>query len=81
MIIITIEEIGKYSSFVNPFRDGLYPIWNSSIDVYEGAEHNLPDQAAMTTAQRIRTMISDTMCTDDILLVLISGKVLHTRHE
>ena len=33
----------------------------------------------MNTAQRIQTMISNTMCTDDILLVLISGKVLFTK--
>jgi len=43
--------------------------------VYEGAQYNLPDQAAMNTAQRIQTMISNTMCADDILLVLISGIV------
>jgi len=54
-------------------RDGIYPSWNCSFDVYEGAEHNLPDQAAMDTAQRIQAMISNTMCADDILLVLISG--------
>jgi hypothetical protein len=49
--------------------------------VYEGAENNLPDQAAMNTAQHIQTMISNTMCTDDILLVLISGKVLFIKHR
>jgi hypothetical protein len=43
--------------------------------VYEGAQDNLPDQAAMNTAQRIQTMISNTMCADDTLLVLISGIV------
>ncbi|CAF1076782.1 unnamed protein product [Rotaria sp. Silwood1] len=41
-----------------------------------GAEHNLPDQAAMNTAQHIQTMISNTMCADDIFLVLISGDIL-----
>jgi hypothetical protein len=61
------------------FRDEIYPSWNCSFDVYEGAENNLPDQAAMDTAQRIQTMISKTMNVDDILLVLISGKVLHTK--
>ncbi len=43
--------------------------------MYEGAQDNLPDQAAMNTAQRIQTMISNTMCADDTLLVLISGIV------
>jgi hypothetical protein len=60
-------------------RDGIYPSWNCSFDVYEGAQHNLPDQAAMNTAQRIQTMISKTMCADDILLVLISGKVVYIK--
>ena len=46
------------------------------MEIYEGAKHNLPDPAAMATAQRIQTMISEKMCTDDILLVLISGKIL-----
>ncbi|CAF1159254.1 unnamed protein product [Rotaria sordida] len=57
-------------------ENGTYSSWNCSFDVYEGAEHNLPDQAAMNTAQRIQTMISDTMCADDIFLVLISGNIL-----
>lgn len=35
----------------------------------------------MATAQRIRKMISETMCDDDILLVLISGKVLYTENK
>lgn len=51
------------------------------MEVYEGAEHNLPDQAAMTTAERIQTMVSEKMCTDDILLVLISGKILYTEKK
>ncbi len=42
--------------------------------MYEGAQNNLPDQAAMHTAQRIQSMITNSMCTADILLVLISGK-------
>jgi glycerate-2-kinase len=58
------------------FRDGIYPSWKCSFDVYEGAQYNLPDQASMKTAQRIQTMISNTMSADDILLVLISGKIL-----
>ena len=51
------------------------------MDVYEGAEHNLPDRAAMKTAERIEKMITNTMCTDDILLVLISGKILLYRKQ
>lgn len=51
------------------------------MEVYEGAEHNLPDQAAMTTAERIQTMVSEKMCTDDILLVLISGEILYTEKK
>jgi hypothetical protein len=35
----------------------------------------------MNTAQRIQTMISNTMCVDDILLVLISGNVLYTEND
>ena len=62
------------------FRDGIYPSWNCSFDIYEGAHNNLPDSAAMTTAQRIQTMIANTMCADDVLLVLISGKILYTEH-
>ncbi|CAF1065483.1 unnamed protein product [Rotaria sordida] len=52
---------------------------DSYIYIYiyvDRAEHNLPDQAAMNTAQRIQTMISDTMYADDIFLVLISGNIL-----
>jgi len=35
----------------------------------------------MNTAQRIQTMISDTMSADDILLVLISGNVVYTKND
>lgn len=62
------------------YRDGIYPSWHSPFDIYEGAQHNLPDQAAMTTAQHIQTMISKTMSVDDILLVLISGKIVYTKN-
>ena len=41
------------------FRDGIYPSWNCSFDIYEGAHNNLPDSAAMTTAQRIQTMFNN----------------------
>ena len=58
------------------FRKDIYPSWKCSFEVYEGAKHNLPDRAAMMTAQRIRTMISNTLNADDILLVLISGNIL-----
>jgi len=33
----------------------------------------------MNTAQRIQTMISNTMSADDILLVLISGNVVYKK--
>ena len=49
------------------------------MDIYEGAQDNLPDQAALQTAQRVQKMISETMCADDILFVLISGKALYAR--
>ncbi|CAF5193214.1 unnamed protein product, partial [Rotaria magnacalcarata] len=57
--------------------NGTYSSWNSSFDFYEGAENNLPDRAAMNTAQIIEKMVSNTVCTDDILLVLISGTILY----
>ncbi len=66
---------------MNSFRDDIDPSWTRSFDVYEGAEHNLPDQAAMDTAQRIEKMISNTMSADDILLVLISGKIPYRKKE
>lgn len=63
-------------------RDGIYPSWQCPIEIYEGAQHNLPDTSAMTTAERIEKMISETMCVDDILLVLISGKIIvHKKNE
>ena len=46
----------------------------------EGARDNLPDQAALLAAQRIQAMISQTMCADDVLLVLISGNVVYTEN-
>ncbi|UJR28517.1 hypothetical protein I4U23_009755 [Adineta vaga] len=75
----TIEQAKRKD--VHLYKDGIYPSWNCSFDVYEGAQNNLPDHAAMTTAQRIQTMISKTMKADDILLVLISGKVTYTKEK
>ena len=57
------------------FRNGTYPAWAGPWEVLEGARDNLPDQAALLAAQRIQAMISQTMCADDVLLVLISGNV------
>jgi hypothetical protein len=73
--------MSNYAFELSSFRDGIYPSWKCSFDVYEGAQNNLPDQAAMKTAQRIQTMISNTMSTDDILLVLISGNVLYVKEN
>jgi hypothetical protein len=73
--------ICNYAFELNSFRNGIYPSWKCSFDVYEGAENNLPDQAAMKTAQYIQTMISNTMSTDDILLVLISGDVFYGKED
>lgn len=42
------------------------------IQVYEGAENNLPDEAAKTTARRIKAFV-ETLGPTDVLIVLISG--------
>ncbi|CAM4895069.1 unnamed protein product [Rotaria socialis] len=72
------SHIGNNHITFNHNLSGIYSSWNSSFDFYEGAENNLPDQAAMNTAQIIEKMVSNTVCTDDILLVLISGTILYT---
>lgn len=44
----------------------------SVIEVYEGAENNLPDQSAQDTAKRIRRLVKN-LKENDILFVVISG--------
>ena len=78
-VYLSEHSLLKCSSFFS--REGIYPVWKCSFDVYEGAQNNLPDHAAMSTAQRIQTMVSETMKADDILLVLISGKVIYTEKK
>lgn len=45
---------------------------HGKIFYLEGAEHNLPDAKAVTTATKIRDLVTE-LGSDDILLVLISG--------
>ncbi|KAL5015435.1 hypothetical protein ScPMuIL_009705 [Solemya velum] len=45
---------------------------NSKIEVHEGAEQNLPDEAAVRASLAIRDLVSD-LTEEDVLIVLISG--------
>lgn len=71
----------SFDIYRNVCRDGIYPSWKSSLEIYEGAQYNLPDEAAMKTAKYIEQMIVTTMSAEDILLVLISGKIMYARNK
>lgn len=45
---------------------------SSKIQVYEGAENNLPDENAHTAAMAIEHLVQN-LGEDDVLIVLISG--------
>lgn len=47
----------------------------SHITVMEGAKHNLPDADAQRAAECIKELVS-TLTENDMLLVLISGKLI-----
>ena len=47
----------------------------SRITVMEGAKHNLPDADAQRAAECIKELVS-TLTENDMLLVLISGKLI-----
>lgn len=66
---------------MNYCSNGINSSWGELFDIYEGAEYNLPDQAAMNTAQIIHQMVSNEMCPTDILLVLISGMMIISRQK
>ena len=53
---------------------------DSKIKVFEGAENNLPDQAAMDTALAIQRLAAS-LTEKDLLLVLISGKNHYFAHQ
>lgn len=45
-----------------------------NIEVIEGAKDNLPDDQSMAAAKKIKNLVSS-LGSNDILLVLISGKI------
>ena len=53
------------------FRDFL-PLENSQVEHCEGAKENLADDAAMSSALKIKTLVGQ-LTKDDLLLTLISG--------
>ena len=55
------------------FSSDHLPAAGSRIGVYEGAMGNIPDEAALRSAEKIDKMASG-LGEEDILLVLISGK-------
>nr|XP_004664374.2 glycerate kinase [Jaculus jaculus]XP_044992941.1 glycerate kinase [Jaculus jaculus]XP_044992942.1 glycerate kinase [Jaculus jaculus]XP_044992943.1 glycerate kinase [Jaculus jaculus] len=58
-----MEHAGKHEMLLKP---------HSRIQVFEGAENNLPDRDALRAALAIR-QLADGLTADDLLLVLISG--------
>ncbi|XP_055985371.1 glycerate kinase [Sorex fumeus] len=58
-----LENAGKQEMLLKP---------NSRIQVFEGAEDNLPDRDALRAALAIR-QLAEGLTADDLLLVLISG--------
>uniref|UniRef100_A0A5F9D057 Glycerate kinase n=1 Tax=Oryctolagus cuniculus TaxID=9986 RepID=A0A5F9D057_RABIT len=58
-----MEHAGRQEMLLKP---------HSRIQVFEGAEHNLPDRDALRAALAIR-QLAEGLTADDLLLVLISG--------